>query len=258
MNNHATILQLLEGYNVLEERYVHTVILRLPTGHQVTAELDSHAFKELSRGLNPSAYEDVQNVKQPNDDAKAYDAATDDVAEDEFERGMESPAEESVEEPELTEEQKEALEKPVQWQSLPDDVLAPLMKRAMVTLNLPEVMTLGQVYAHAQSIQENLTNEDWMLLRAQEDQEAAPEKQDWNPNLNHGLAPPMGVQPQTPASGQVTWADGTPIIPGQAASPQRKLQADSRGNPVSNPNEVDPGELVSDGDDVDEEGVPSW
>ncbi len=264
MNNIATILQLLEGYNVVEERYIHTVVFRLPTGQQVSAEVDSRAFQDLSEGLNPDRH--LHKAEEPTNGQRDYTSApssepVNDEAVDEFEQGMgDAPAKE----PELTEEQQEALSKPVEWRGLPDEVLDPLMKRAFAALGIQEVISMGEAYQHAQNIQENLTNEDWTMLRQQEQKEQKAQsvlqqapQQGWNPNANHGLAPPVGVPPQAPPTGQVSWSDGTPIVPGATARGPT-LQADAKGNPVSNASDVDPGELFSNGDDVDEDGVPTW
>ena len=64
-------------------------------------------------------------------------------------------------------------------------------------------------------------------------------------------ARPSGLQPPAPA---VVWNDGTPILPHQAR-PARTVLADEYGYPIVSNSDVDPGEVVGSGDDIDEDGI---
>lgn len=226
MNNVATILQLLEGYDLETEKRTHSVVFLLPTGPKVSAEVTPQVYAELLQAYS------LSKPQAPSNGSHAPSVDDDDDIQTQFEHGLDTP----VEDPGLTAEQREALQQEVQWELLPDDVLEPLMKLAMKTVQVRPVMTLEEVYELATELNNKLSPEDWEKLRRQEDAKKVV------------ATPPVGVP---------SWSDGSPIIP-NTRHPSRRVATDEKGNPVlGSSSDVDPGELVG-GSEVDEDGVASF
>jgi hypothetical protein len=134
----------------------------------------------------------------------------------------------------------------VHWPSLPDHILAPKFKRALDALSVPHEVINTELQQLLNSMVEELTAEDW----AQFEDPPAPTPEP-TPEPAPQAARPSGLQPPTPA---VVWNDGTPILPHQAR-PARTVLADEYGYPIVSNSDVDPGEVVGSGDDVDEDGI---
>jgi hypothetical protein len=143
----------------------------------------------------------------------------------------------------------------VAWQETPDDVISPMMKAAMVALEVPPEIPAEALDNLMGDIVETFSAEDWATLGYEVPVQPAPVQQA-PPPPPPPMAPPPQPKPPSPAVGQVTWADGTPIMPGVARR-ARTVQSDDHGYPIVSNADVDPGEVVAGGDDIDEDGVGS-
>lgn len=124
----------------------------------------------------------------------------------------------------------------IEWMSLPDNVISPMMKAAMIRLGLPSKMTEASISEATTQIAEKFTEEDWRATLG-------------SPQQPRARVPITGLQPPQP---RVQFSDGSPIIPGSV--PSRTVPKDDMGYPIVQGAGVDPGEVVG-GSDMDEDGV---
>jgi hypothetical protein len=145
----------------------------------------------------------------------------------------------------------------VSWQQLPDEVVSPMMKSAMAALEVPPEIPASALQQLMGDIVETFSAEDWASLGYELPQQAPPPVQQTPPPQPPPQAPVQPPpQPAQPPVGQITWTDGSPIMPGVARR-ARTVQSDDFGYPIVSSSDVDPGEVVGSGDDIDEDGVGS-
>lgn len=226
LSRNAEIRSMVQSVDLDTHQVRYSLVLRLPTGHDVVVHVDQPTWEGLSKFYRyPSEAGCAQEV---------------------------SPVA-APEEPPLSDDEREALEQPVEWGQLPDDVLSPQLKRAMRFYQLPAVLPVGVVYDKAMELAERLTPEDWKQLEKAGDQQPYSEEA-----FEAALQEPAEPAPQaTTPVGEVAWSNGDPILPSRRGG-SRKVSVDERGNPLLNMKDVDPGEIAGGGDDVDEDGVSSW
>lgn len=141
----------------------------------------------------------------------------------------------------------------VEWAVQPDDVISPMMKAALTALEVPPAIPQSVLAQLLGDIIDTFSAEDWKSLGYSVPVQSA------TPQQVPPQAPPAQPAPKAapqPAPGQITWADGNPIMPGVTRR-ARTVQADERGYPIVSSSDVDPGEVVANGDDLDEDGVGS-
>lgn len=126
----------------------------------------------------------------------------------------------------------------IEWMKLPDNIISPMMKAAMVKLGLPAEMTEQSIIEATTQIAEGFTEDDWKATLGVPPVQKA--------------APPAVPGLQRPPQPQVRFSDGTPIVGGGV--PSRTVPKDDMGYPVVRNAGVDPGEVVG-GSDTDEDGV---
>lgn len=235
----ARIVKLLQGYDVDTGKATSAVLLRLPTGDLVTADVERPVYNHLLMAYGFSKPEEPADevATMFADAARDPDYQVIGTVEHAVE-GETPPAQ-----PERTPEEEAALDQEVSWAAIPDETLDPLVKTALRVFEFPPVMTIRTLDATIDDLHQKLSEADWKRIALQLEEDR---------RMQQG-APPAPVAPVAPP--EPTWADGSPITPTQRNS-GRTVQADERGNPVTNTREVDPGELVA-GDD-DGESVPSW
>jgi hypothetical protein len=116
----------------------------------------------------------------------------------------------------------EPVEQLVEWQSVSDEELSPVMKLALHKLGVPAQLPVGVLRQICSQIVDQFTPEDW--------QSVSPE-----------VAPPVEAIPRPPAPApppavpraplqQVTWATGQPIM--AASRPPRTVPKDDKGYPI--------------------------
>lgn len=132
------------------------------------------------------------------------------------------------------------------WPTLPEKVLSSQLKRALQMLNVPPDVPASELRELVANVQAEFTEGDWAEVNKSFDRryEAKPE-----------VAPAVIVTPPAPpqpALGQVTWSDGSPVMP--IVKPARTVPTDDYGYPVTDGG-VDPSSVVGNGDDIDEDGV---
>jgi hypothetical protein len=123
----------------------------------------------------------------------------------------------------------------INWGSLPNEMLTVTMKAAFKLLGAQPQMTFEDIQQLANNVAENFGPEEWGKVQEQLERKA-----------------PVQQQQPRPAIGQVQWADGAPMVPGQ--NPGRTVPANEKGYPITE-GEMDPGEVVVSGGDTDEDGV---
>jgi hypothetical protein len=139
----------------------------------------------------------------------------------------------------MTEE--EAVNTPIAWNELDDGVLSPVMKAAFFKLKAPMLMSPRAIMALVEDISSKFTAEDWREVTGQDVVVEPPAP----------APPPAPAQVRAPVR-NVQWADGTPMMPGSVSG--RTVPKDEMGYPIVE-GEVDPGEVVGHGSEVDEDGV---
>ena len=131
------------------------------------------------------------------------------------------------------------------WPSLPEKVLSVQLKRALQMLNVPPNVPATELKELVDNIRAEFTEGDWAEVN-----KAFDRNHETKPEVAPAvLAPPVTPQP---ALGQVTWNDGSPVLPN--AKPARTVPKDDYGYPIAGTG-VDPSSVVGVGDDVDEDGV---
>ena len=128
----------------------------------------------------------------------------------------------------------------IAWMSLPDSIISPMMKAALVRLGLPAEMTTESLQSAVEQIAEKFTEADWQATLGE------PAIQKAGPRAP--VIPGLGRAPQP----KVLFTDGTPMVPG--GTPARTVPKDDMGYPIVQGAGVDPGEVVG-GSDTDEDGV---
>jgi hypothetical protein len=128
----------------------------------------------------------------------------------------------------------------IEWMSLPDNIISPMMKAAMVRLGMPTEMSVDSLQQATEQIAEKFTEADWQATLGE------PAIQKAGPRVP--VVPGLGRAPQP----KVTFSDGTPMVPG--GTPARTVPKDDMGYPIVQGAGVDPGEVVG-GSDTDEDGV---
>jgi len=218
MNNTASIVSIFKGFNLETGLHTQTIVLALPTGDRIAAEVDAAAYRTLERAL-----------LQRKEEAESPPAP-----EEAFEHSVETAA--STEDPIPQEQYSAARKQKVNWYLLPDDILPSLVKAAMRALEVNSILTLEEVYSVRSQLEESLNEEDWEKLRRAQ----------------------VVPTPPSPPAGQPTWTDGTPIVPAQRRPGRRVQADEAGNPIVPGMVEADPGELVSSGAERDEDGVASW
>jgi hypothetical protein len=150
-------------------------------------------------------------------------------------------------------------EEPAYWGQLPDKVLPERFKAAMRSLDLPSLMLPSDIQRVVENIMAEFTEQDWLEVAEIEkakQQNAVPPPQPSLASGTAGLATPPEVvpPPQPPPIGQVVWNDGSPVLPAQSRR-ARTVQKDEMGYPIVSNSDIDPGEVIGSGDDIDEDGI---
>lgn len=233
MSRNAEIMQLTKSVDLATLQTMYSAVLRLPTGGVVTVAADGREWDKLAElYFNPRKAEELDHTSAPAPQSSG-------------------PPEDQP----LSDDERQALERLVEWEQLPDDVLPLMLKRAMHFYQLPATLPLGVVYEKATELAEKLTPEDWKQLEKMGDAVADPDSA-FEEALQEP-AEPLRMQQPAPQPGAVTWSDGSPIMPSSRAG-GRRVSVDEKGNPLLNDKDIDPGEIAGGGDDVDEDGVSSW
>lgn len=175
------------------------------------------------------------------------------------------------------EDPREDTDRVVDWTKIPEDVVSREMKVALQVLNVPHLIQATELRNLMDSIMEEFTEEDWAPIRVSLGTDVISQAQEvaqvavQAPQTTRGFQPTSSVphpaatpaprpaapvqRPRAaPAVGEVTWHDGSPILPG-AGVHARTVPADEFGYPIVSNAGVDPGEVVGDGDERDEDGV---
>lgn len=134
--------------------------------------------------------------------------------------------------------QEEAENTPIPWNELDDGVLSPVMKAAFFKLRAPMLLSPRAIMSLVDDITEKFTAQDW--------------KDVVGPGMGEVAQPAEPPPPQPRAPSRAQWADGSPMMPGSVSG--RTVPKDEMGYPVVE-GEVDPGEIVGRGSEVDEDGV---
>lgn len=201
------------------------VVIQLPGGKETRAPIDLETTKQLLEGA-PMSEVRTQPVTPPPEALAPPPPPPP------------APEPEHAPEPDTGEE-------PVEWASLPDEVMHPLMKAALVRLNVAPILPVSNLTSLVEQINERFSQEDWQELQAAQASPPAPAP---------APAPPAEEPPPpAPVISGIRWADGRPIVPG-LMNRGRTVQKDEMGYPVAQDGEVDPGEIVG-GMDTDEDGV---
>jgi hypothetical protein len=141
----------------------------------------------------------------------------------------------------------------VNWTQLGNESLPPEFKAALHLMDVPQELLLADLQNLVSNITQEFKEEDWSEVRSymaatQPVQQPAPQPAPApQPQPAQG-SPPVGLQPPP-----VTWHDGSPVMP--AITPARTVPKDEYGYPIVSNSDVDPGEIVASGDDVDEDGI---
>ncbi|MFA5435986.1 MAG: hypothetical protein WC372_08125 [Candidatus Neomarinimicrobiota bacterium] len=132
------------------------------------------------------------------------------------------------------------------WPTLPEKVLSSQLKRALQMLNVPPDVPASELRELVANVQAEFTEGDWAEVNKSFDRQ-----HEGKPEVAPAVltAPPA---PPQPALGQVTWSDGSPVMP--IVKPARTVPTDDYGYPVTGGG-VDPSSVVGNGDDIDEDGV---
>lgn len=204
------------------------LVLRLPNGLEVRAEVDDGTVKELMRmDIGGSAPESPKVVPPPPPRAPVRTASEPERA------------------PAVNVEDSEAVT--VAWFELDDSVLSPAMKAAFMHLQVPSRLDPTAIRTLEREVREKFGEEEWreVLGPDQVPEQALP-----------APVPPPAPAVRTPPIGEVMWADGSPMMARPTRS--RTVPKDSHGYPILNDGTVDPGEVVGgSSDDADDDGVGS-
>jgi len=214
----AELTKIQTDHDLKNDTSENYLVFLLPTGDEVRARVDDDVLTNLLQ------MEEAQEEEAPKDHSAVF-----------YEKAV-APPPPPTDEPEGEEEPPDELvERPVDWGKLADNALPPHVKQAMRAVNVPPVLPLSQVYATMNRIMDEFTEDDWAKVLGTVSDYTSP--------------PPQPV-------GQVQWGDAHPSPP-IVGGP--KIQADEQGNPIptSRGNDVDPGEIVGDGE-TDEDGVASF
>lgn len=209
------------------------VVLQLPSGREIRAPIGSDDVQALIRQYSDAPMEPmhatlVRRSPQPPAPAPAPMSAPMPVDEITPEPG---PEQTPTQEGGITQEEAETT--PIPWNELDDNILSPVMKAAFFKLKAPMLMSPRAIMALVEDISSKFTPEDWREVTGQD----------------VIVEPP---QPQPPRVRGPRWADGSPMMPGSVAG--RTVPKDDMGYPIVE-GEVDAGEVVGHGSDVDEDGV---
>lgn len=201
------------------------IVLQLPSGREIRAPIGSDDVQTLIRQYG--------NEPMPEPHTRLERAAPEERPVP-FTPPEATPREVPPGDVPLTEE--EAENTPIAWNELDDNVLSPVMKAAFFKLRAPMMMTPRAIMALVEDISSKFSPEDWREVTGQ-DVVVEP--------------PAPAPQPQAPVRGP-RWADGSPMMPGSVSG--RTVPKDEMGYPIVE-GEVDAGEVVGHGTDVDEDGV---
>lgn len=208
----------------------HTyLVLGTDAGHEVRIRISD---EDLQRVINALA----GGPLDPDAEAKEERRIARPLTPEEAIAQTPTPREVSEGDVPLTEE--EAVNTPIAWNELDDGVLSPVMKAAFFKLRAPMMLTPKAIMALVDDITEKFTAQDW--------------KDVVGPGMGEAIQPAEPPPPQPRAPSRVQWADGSPMMPGSVAG--RTVPKDEMGYPVVE-GEVDPGEVVGRGSEVDEDGV---
>lgn len=147
----------------------------------------------------------------------------------------------------------------ISWDQIPEHVLPMRMKLALRYLNVPPKLTVTALRNLIAQVNERFGEEEWaevMAKHAAEQANPQPVPVWPGPGVPRttGLQRPQNPQPPPrPPIGQVTWADGSPMIPGQGNRGPH-VPVNEKGYPIV-AGATDPGEVVGSGEDSDEDGV---
>ena len=230
----------------IDQRYVfgakgnqlqNYVVLELPDGGEVRASIDDDTAKRLllldaeasdaDGGLEPLRKQVAPVVPQPlfNPPESVVDYSTP--------LSVELPAEADV--------------SAVAWMELPDEVLSPAMKAAFHHLGIEEKLVPVAIRSIEREVMDKFGSVEW-------EEVLGPSWAEYVTGPQPAPPPPPTPQAQPPI-GQVSWADGSPMVPGTSRR-ARTVPKDSFGYPILNDGTVDPGEVLG-GSDPDEDGVSS-
>lgn len=118
----------------------------------------------------------------------------------------------------------------VDWMALPDDVLPPRYKAAFASFDLAAKLTAEQIHNLCRDLDSKFRPEDWADVLGEKEE----------------------ADPPQPVIGQVAWSSGQPIM---QQAPSRTVQKNAMGYPVVRDGSIDPGEVLGNDEDADEDGV---
>jgi len=245
----ANVTKVLYSYDLKNHREeVDCVILELPNGMELRAPAGPEHVNYFNEYLARERYnEEMEEAEQdPNSVGYMPTIKDGDKIPDEKPFRVEVPTQSEIPSAQAVldlrggepAQDSSAEEDPiVPWRLMPEEAIPEHVKKAMQSLNLPAELPLSKAMGIMEKILDEFTAEDWARIGV---------------GVGHieGPAP----QPQLPTPGAVAWSDGAPVIP-SARVPSRTVQADGKGNPIIGHGDVDPGELVGDGDDEEGDGI---
>lgn len=230
----AHVTRIDQSLNLDTQKLENFLVFMLPDGTECRSPITDEVAKRVMRlsrngsstlvDVTAKTAEDVESATSP--DVEPY-LPQEGEAEPPEEKGTEEPL--------------------YRWEDLPDESLSRRTKTAMRLVGAPPEMTANDIRQVINNISEQFEDDDWDAVdsaMAMEDPEP--------PAPPPPPAPRPAAQAPAPPLNQVQWADGAPIVSG--TMPSRTVQADAKGNPIVDNNDVDPGEVVA-GGDTDEDGV---
>jgi len=243
----ANVTKVLYSYDLKNHREeVDCVILELPNGMELRAPAGPEHVNYFNEYLAKEKYHEAMEEAEQDPNNVGYavvpggETSTQD-AEPTYEElpAPSVPAVASMSAAVAADQPHE--EDPiVPWGLMPEKAIPEHVKLAMQSLNLPAELPLSQAMAIMERILDEFSAEDWAKL-----------------GVGQTVEPAQPQRPPVPPSarvGEVTWNDGSPVIP-SARVPSRTVQSDEKGNPIVGHGDVDPGELVGGGDDEEGDGV---